>query len=124
VKINIPVSQRVKVLRFLDRFKLNTFSLFDSEESLMEMLAFRTIDLGRRSMLRSDPDENHPTSAGTAPTMTSSDYGVTGQQHTRERVANICPECGYQFKGTGFDGTDSHWKANHEDVVPYKEHGP
>jgi hypothetical protein len=43
--IEIPASERVKVLRFLDKFNLNAFSLFDSEESLMETLAFREIDL-------------------------------------------------------------------------------
>jgi len=32
-------------LKHLDRFNLNEFSLFDSEESLMETLAFREIDL-------------------------------------------------------------------------------
>jgi hypothetical protein len=44
-KIEIPASERVKVLHFLDKFNLNAFSLFDSEESLMETLAFRGIDL-------------------------------------------------------------------------------
>jgi len=44
-KIEIPASERVNVLRFLDKFNLNAFSLFDSEESLIETLAFREIDL-------------------------------------------------------------------------------
>ncbi len=43
-KIMIPASEREKVLRLLDRFNLNAFSLFDSEESLMKTLAFREID--------------------------------------------------------------------------------
>lgn len=43
-KIVIPASERMKVLSHLDEFSLNAFSLFGSEESLMETLAFREID--------------------------------------------------------------------------------
>jgi hypothetical protein len=43
-KIKIPSTERTKVLALLDRFNLNNFSLFGSEESLMESLAFRWID--------------------------------------------------------------------------------
>jgi len=44
-KTIVPSSERVKVLKHFDRFNLNGFSLFGSEESLMDMLAFREIDL-------------------------------------------------------------------------------
>jgi hypothetical protein len=44
-KIVIPNSERAKVLRNLDKYNLNAFSLFDSEEGLMETLAIREIDL-------------------------------------------------------------------------------
>lgn len=47
-KITVPVSERVKVLRLLDRSNINAFSLFDTEDSLMEMLATREIDLRDR----------------------------------------------------------------------------
>ncbi len=47
-KISIPVSERIKVLRFLDRANINAFSLFDNQEGLMEMLAVREIDLNPR----------------------------------------------------------------------------
>lgn len=40
-KINIPSSEKLRVLRRLDRFNLNSFSLFGSEESLMETVATR-----------------------------------------------------------------------------------
>ena len=40
-KFNLPTSERAKVLRDLDQYNLNAFSLFGSEESLMETLAFR-----------------------------------------------------------------------------------
>jgi hypothetical protein len=44
-KIVLPAKERLKVLTHLDKYNLNAFSLFDSEESLMEMLAFREMDL-------------------------------------------------------------------------------
>ena len=31
-----------------------------------------------------------------------------------------CPECGYVFRGAGWDGIDLHWRARHADVMPYK----
>jgi hypothetical protein len=42
-KITIPSSERVKVLRLLDQYNLNSFSLFGSEESLMETVAMRSL---------------------------------------------------------------------------------
>jgi hypothetical protein len=46
-KITIPASERTKVLSYLDEFNLNAFSLFGSDESLMETLAFRQLGSGR-----------------------------------------------------------------------------
>jgi hypothetical protein len=40
-KLTIPATQRTKVLALLDEHNLNAFSLFGSEESLMETLASR-----------------------------------------------------------------------------------
>lgn len=40
-KNTIPAAERVKVLQELDEYNLNTFSLFGSEESLMDTLATR-----------------------------------------------------------------------------------
>ncbi len=40
------------------------------------------------------------------------------------KVENVCPECGHQFKGNGFDGIDAHWRARHDAVMPYKEAWP
>jgi hypothetical protein len=42
-KINIPASEKDKVLAFLDRFNLNAYSLFGTEEGLLELLAFREL---------------------------------------------------------------------------------
>lgn len=54
-KFTLPCAERVKVLEILDRYNLNAFSLFDSEEALMETLAFRHIGL-RYSAVQ--PDAN------------------------------------------------------------------
>ena len=40
-KFNIPNSERLKILKRLHEFNINAFSLFGSEESLMESLSFR-----------------------------------------------------------------------------------
>jgi hypothetical protein len=42
-KYVLPSSERDKVLRLLDAHNLNAFSLFDTEEALMETLAFREL---------------------------------------------------------------------------------
>lgn len=44
-QINIPVSERSKVLAYLDSLNINAFSLFGSEESLMATLALREFHL-------------------------------------------------------------------------------
>jgi hypothetical protein len=44
-KISIPASERLKVLRFCEKANLNEFTLFDSEESLLEQQAMRVFDL-------------------------------------------------------------------------------
>jgi len=44
-KFNIPSSERVTVLRELDSYNLNAFSLFDSEEALLETLWLREYTL-------------------------------------------------------------------------------
>jgi hypothetical protein len=46
-QINIPVSERSKVLAFLDSLNINAFSLFGSEESLMATLALREFHLSK-----------------------------------------------------------------------------
>lgn len=40
------------------------------------------------------------------------------------RVEYVSPECDYNFKGNGFDGIDAHWKARHEQLIPYKNAWP
>lgn len=49
VKFTIPAAERPKVLRLLDAYNLNAFSLFGSEESMMETLAIREFRLNEDS---------------------------------------------------------------------------
>jgi len=42
-KFKLPWSERIKVLKILDTYNLNAFSLFDSEDSLMETMALRIL---------------------------------------------------------------------------------
>ena len=46
-KFSLPSTERLKVLKLLDRSNINAFSLFQSEESLMETMAFRELDCHR-----------------------------------------------------------------------------
>ena len=46
-KFNLPATERLKVLKLLDRSNINAVSLFQSEESLMETMAFRELDCHR-----------------------------------------------------------------------------
>lgn len=39
-------------------------------------------------------------------------------------MAKVCPECGHVFQGNGWDGTDADWKAEHEEIMPYKAAWP
>jgi hypothetical protein len=43
-KFVLPSSEREKVLKRLNAYNLNAYSLFESEESLMETLAFRELE--------------------------------------------------------------------------------
>ena len=47
-KFSLPAAERLKVLKLLDRSNINAFSLFQSEESLMETMAFRELDCHRQ----------------------------------------------------------------------------
>ena len=36
----------------------------------------------------------------------------------------VCPECGHVFVGNGWDGIDTHWKAEHEHIMSYENAWP
>lgn len=44
-QFTLPASERTKVLKILDAYNLNAFSLFQSEEALLETIALREIEL-------------------------------------------------------------------------------
>jgi hypothetical protein len=44
--------------------------------------------------------------------------------HSARKRERMCPECGHQFRGSGFDGIDAHWRAEHESLIPYKDAWP
>ena len=46
-QFNLPATERPKVLKLLGRSNINAYSLFKSEESLMETMAFRELDYHR-----------------------------------------------------------------------------
>lgn len=49
-KFNIPYLERLKVLSLLDGYNINALSVFGSEESLMETMALREIQLKDRDL--------------------------------------------------------------------------
>jgi hypothetical protein len=38
--------------------------------------------------------------------------------------AKVCPECGHEFQGNGWDGIDAHWKASHNQIMRYEDAWP
>ena len=36
----------------------------------------------------------------------------------------VCPECGHEFKGNGWDGIDGHWRTKHAHIMRYEEAWP
>ena len=57
IKIIIPTLERKRALIALDKMNINSFSLFQSDESLMKTLAFREIDLKSNPLRVVGPDE-------------------------------------------------------------------
>ena len=45
----------------------------------------------------------------------------TSERRLEPGTPRRCPECDLVFKGKGWGGIDAHWKAEHKDVLPYKE---
>jgi hypothetical protein len=36
----------------------------------------------------------------------------------------VCPECGHEFQGNGWDGIDAHWRSQHAHIMRYEEAWP
>jgi hypothetical protein len=47
-KFTLPGRERIKIMKMLDHYNLNAFSLFGSEESLMDTLALRELHFSNR----------------------------------------------------------------------------
>jgi hypothetical protein len=41
-----------------------------------------------------------------------------------KKTSKICPLCGHEFQGNGWDGIDAHWRAHHEHEMPYEQAWP
>jgi hypothetical protein len=46
---------------------------------------------------------------------------VCCQRDTPTQGPRICPLCGHQFQGNGWDGIDAHWRSRHERVMSYEQ---
>ena len=40
------------------------------------------------------------------------------------QASKVCPECGHEFQGNGWDGIDAHWRAKHAHIIGYEEAWP
>jgi hypothetical protein len=45
---------------------------------------------------------------------------VCCQHGTPTAGPRVCPLCGHQFQGNGWDGIDAHWRSRHRDVMSYE----
>lgn len=48
IKFTLPTTERMKVLKLLDSVNINAYSLFETEEALLETVAIREIDFSER----------------------------------------------------------------------------
>jgi hypothetical protein len=40
------------------------------------------------------------------------------------KTAKVCPECGHEFQGSGWDGIDAHWRSKHAAIMSYEQAWP
>jgi len=50
--------------------------------------------------------------------------GLRLENWVENTVLHICPECDHQFSGGTWGGIDAHWRAHHENIMPYEEAWP
>jgi len=49
-------------------------------------------------------------------------YTIANLIHERlYSLVRVCPIRGHIFKGNGWEGIDSHWRADHEDIMVYED---
>ena len=56
----------------------------------------------------------HQTASTVVPMLITAGSGIT----------KTYPECGHEFQGGTWGGIDAHWKADHSQIMPYKEAWP
>jgi hypothetical protein len=61
-----------------------------------------------------------PTQRAEAPTVAP----LPAPRPAGSRIMKACPECGHAFRGGTWGGIDAHWKALHDEIMPYKNAWP
>ena len=51
-------------------------------------------------------------------------FATVAEAQAYLKKPRICPECGHVFQGRGWDGIDAHWRARHDNVMPYEQAWP
>src|SRR5215213_3136589 len=46
---------------------------------------------------------------------------VSCEHNTSAQGPRICPLCGHQFRGNGWDGIDAHWRSQHQGIMTYEQ---
>jgi hypothetical protein len=46
---------------------------------------------------------------------------VCCEHGTPAQGPRICPLCGHQFQGNGWDGIDAHWRSQHQGIMTYEQ---
>ena len=54
----------------------------------------------------------------------ASGRATAGAEKAGSRITKACPECGHAFRGGTWGGIDAHWKALHNDIMPYEDAWP
>jgi len=88
----------------------------DTVSRLLSILALDTSS-AEEMKSRLSQAERATRDASVAPSETACPCCESGTPFKRPRV---CPECGHVFRGKGWDGIDAHWRAKHEQKLPYE----
>ena len=73
------------------------------------------ISLTTKEAVISEPDSNKELLEMTAKTLESA------KTLASSKTPKKCPECGHVFQGQGWGGIDAHWRAHHENIMPYED---
>lgn len=85
------------------------------------------VDAGVGAGAGVSPDDGYPKNSAEADHSTEESAINAGKLSGLDGVSRkpkVCPECQHVFQGNGWDGVDAHWKARHENIMPYDEAWP